>query len=215
MTACCRSTGEEETAQALEQLLSRRYGFRGPELQPLRVLPGRGIYLVKSGASRYVVRAFADAISAGELDAQARVLRFLEQRHYPACRLVPATDGSWHIREAGWSVLVTSYVDGVVAAFEPADLHELGRALGMLHELDMTGDTGLPVSSWHPASIIPRTLQWLEGIREQITDELRPSTTGSLPRCATSHCPLTCHRASCTRTSTLLMPSWAPMDSSA
>ncbi len=137
--------------QALAQLLRRRYRFIDPQLQPLRVLPGRGIYTIASKAApRCVLRACAGASSANELATQAQVLRFLQDQRFPASRLVPAVDGAGIVLDEGWCLLVTSYTEGAVATFEPAHLHQLGRVLGTLHVLDTPDASDFPVSEWHP-----------------------------------------------------------------
>ena len=73
--------------------------------------------------------------AAAYLETRARTLAFLERRGYPAPRVQTTSDGSFVARSAGWSILVTTFLEGVTPDPTPKTLRDIGALLGRLHAM--------------------------------------------------------------------------------
>src|SRR5947209_2267241 len=117
-----------------------RYGLEGYTLRPLVGGVSDHTYALEhANADTLVLRVERTAL--GDIPTHERVLLFLEEREYPAPRVIRALDGSPFIEHEGWKLVVTTFVEGdIVEADEggavvcaPADLFEVGRMIGRLH----------------------------------------------------------------------------------
>src|ERR671933_2899780 len=97
---------------ALLRLLGERYDVTS-RLHPLQRndIAGRGVYrLDRAGGDAWVVRAYVHDPArdwAAWAAGRAALLHFLEQRAYPAPRLVRPTGGGSVVSGGGWHALVT------------------------------------------------------------------------------------------------------------
>src|SRR5262249_50953315 len=143
------------------------------------------------GGSGLVVRAFrtdvplAGWLRGGEtiavtdwLSGRAATLGWLEERAYPAPRVIRTHSGD-PVGLAGiWATLATSYVAGASLRPDTDQLRLLGEALGRLHALDPgtgaggvgAGGAGAAVgrAPWHPETAIPAALGRLEAVESTI-----------------------------------------------
>ena len=163
--------------------------------------------LAGPGGPGLVVRAFrmdvplAGWLRGGEtiavtdwLSGRAATLGWLEERAYPAPRVIRTHSGD-PVGLAGiWATLATTYVAGASLRPDTDQLRLLGEALGRLHALDPgtgAGGTGAggagagPVGAggagvaverapWHPETAIPAALGRLEAVESMIPADQRP-----------------------------------------
>jgi Ser/Thr protein kinase RdoA (MazF antagonist) len=142
--------------------------------------------------SGLVVRAFrtdvplAGWLRGGEtiavtdwLSGRAATLGWLEERAYPAPRVIRTHSGD-PVGLAGiWATLATTYVAGASLRPDIDQLRLFGEALGRLHALDPgtgAGGTGAAVgrAPWHPETAIPAALGRLEAVESTIPADQRP-----------------------------------------
>jgi len=157
---------------ALGRLLEERYGVAAP-LHPLQRndIAGRGVFRLNlAGGDSWVVRAYAhDPVRdrAAWLADRAGLLRFLEQRAYPAPRLVRPAGGGAVASGGGWDALVTTFVAGRRAGEGAAALAAMAERIARLHALrpaagGQSADPPLPDSWWEPAHAIPYAQRYLQ-----------------------------------------------------
>ena len=118
------------------------------------------------------------------LQGRAAILGWLEQRGYPAPRVVRTRSGDLVGLAGIWATLATTYVTGTPLRPGPDQLRLLGGALGRLHALDAgtfaAGPAGAGAGTaarragWHPATAIPAALGRLAAMESQIPAGLRP-----------------------------------------
>jgi Ser/Thr protein kinase RdoA (MazF antagonist) len=118
------------------------------------------------------------------LSGRAATLGWLEERAYPAPRVIRTRSGD-PVGLAGiWATLATTYVAGASLRPDTDQLRLLGEALGRLHALDPgtgaggagAGGAGAAVgrASWHPETAIPAALGRLEAVESLIPADQRP-----------------------------------------
>lgn len=152
---------------ALARLLEARYGSSSP-LRPLHRndIAGRGVFrLDRAGGDSWVVRAYAlDPARewAAWLEERAKLLHFLEQRAYPAPRLVRPAGGGTTASGGGWHALVTTFIAGRPADDGAATLAAMAERIAQLHALSPAADAAVPDSWWEPARAVPYALRFLE-----------------------------------------------------
>jgi Ser/Thr protein kinase RdoA (MazF antagonist) len=159
------------------------------------------------GGSSLVVRAFrrdlplpapppgcGTADVTGWLWGRAATLSWLEDRGYPAPRVI-RTHSRDLVGLAGiWATLATTYVSGTPLRPGPRELRLLGEALGRLHALDaatfaaatrrtvpgaagtLSDGAGALVARapWHPETAIPAALGRLAAVESLIPADQRP-----------------------------------------
>ena len=95
----------------------------------------RGIYHITFANGRsYVLRAFRYDVR-DELLGQVALFDYLEQRDYPAPRLLRTRDGSPVATFENWMGFLVSYVEGTLLDFSAHGLIQLGARLALLHTL--------------------------------------------------------------------------------
>jgi Ser/Thr protein kinase RdoA (MazF antagonist) len=122
------------------------------------------------------------------LCGRAAVLRWLEERAYPAPRVIPTRSGDLVGLAGVWATLATSYLAGTPLRPDTGELRMLGEALGQLHALDSSTFTEVSVAgaggrgaagvaagraAWHPEIAIPAALGRLEAVEGLIPVDQR------------------------------------------
>jgi Ser/Thr protein kinase RdoA (MazF antagonist) len=148
-------------------------------VRPARARTGRGPVEPTAGPPPlpWVVRVHPTWRRAARTRSDVAALRLLEQRGYPAARVVAALDGAAvsTIGAAGGerTVVVTTYVEGEPTGLRVEGLRALGETLGRLHSLPLDTDDRLWPEGLLPAGMLPRNelaaaRAWLEGVRERV-----------------------------------------------
>lgn len=136
--------------------LDARYGIQVARLTELDL----GVFRVdrRDGPS-WLARVFPAARPIEAAESDAGILRFLDQRGFPAERCAHPSPVSVH---QGQAVLVTEYAQGTRAAGSEQTFHELGHLLGRLHTLPpAAGAMARDGGAWHHVS-------WSGGPRAEI-----------------------------------------------
>lgn len=161
---------------ALVRLLEECYGISSHcILHPLQRndIAGRGVYrLDRTGGDSWVVRAYVHDSTrdwAAWLETRASLLHFLQQRAFPAPRIVHPTDGGIVASGGGWHVLVVTFIAGPTADDSAASHAVMAEQIAQLHTLspvpgsgNHTASTSLPDSWWEPTRAIPYALHYLQ-----------------------------------------------------
>jgi Ser/Thr protein kinase RdoA (MazF antagonist) len=118
------------------------------------------------------------------LCGRAAILRWLEDRAYPAPRVIRTHSGSLVGLAGVWATLATTYVTGTPLRPDTGQLRLLGEALGRLHALDAStfADGMSAVGSvaaveralWHPETAIPAALGRLQAVASLVPADQRP-----------------------------------------
>jgi Ser/Thr protein kinase RdoA (MazF antagonist) len=125
----------------------------------------------------WVMRVHPAWREPARVHSDAAVLRLLEQRDYPAPRVVPALDGASVSTLSAASdertVVVTTYIEGEPTGLAVDGLRALGETLGQLHALSLGPREGQLLEGLLPAGMLPRNelaavRSWLEGVRERV-----------------------------------------------
>jgi Ser/Thr protein kinase RdoA (MazF antagonist) len=190
------------TDAAVVGRILREYHEAGIESAGIRRLAGsvRGTrvtyHLGSPAGSGLVVRALrTDIPLAGQfgggttaatdwLYGRAATLRWLEDRAYPAPRVIRTHSGDLVGLAGVWATLATTYVAGTPLRPDTGQLRPLGEALGRLHGLDAStfADGMSAVGSgaaveralWHPETAIPAALGRLEAVASLVPADQRP-----------------------------------------
>jgi Ser/Thr protein kinase RdoA (MazF antagonist) len=190
------------TDAAVVGRILREYHEAGIEPAGIRRLAGsvrgtRVTYRLGSPAGPgFVVRALrTDVPLAGQfgggtmaatdwLCGRAATLRWLEDRAYPAPRVIRTHSGDLVGLAGVWATLATTYVAGTPLRPGTGQLRLLGEALGRLHALDAStfADETSAVGSgadvaralWHPETAIPAALGRVEAVQSLVPADQRP-----------------------------------------
>jgi Ser/Thr protein kinase RdoA (MazF antagonist) len=163
-----------EVRARLEKLriyLEKHYGVRIVSLSRL----DRGVYRVDRQEGRsWVARIFPAERAIDQVQGDADVLRFLEERGFPAERCARPDPVS---TPGGRGVLLTEFVEGIGIDRSEPTMHALGEMLGRLNTLPAgTGGVAREAGSLHPYS--PReggprieldaALSWLDAVEDKV-----------------------------------------------
>jgi Ser/Thr protein kinase RdoA (MazF antagonist) len=183
------------TDAAVVGRILREYHEAGIEPAGIRRLAGsvRGTrvtyHLGSPAGSGLVVRALrTDVPLAGQfgggtmaatdwLCGRAATLRWLEDRAYPAPRVIRTHSGDLVGLAGVWATLATTYVAGTPLRPDVGQLRLLGEALGRLHALDASAvGSGAAVARalWHPETAIPAALGRVEAVQSLVPADQRP-----------------------------------------
>ncbi|MCG8347553.1 MAG: aminoglycoside phosphotransferase family protein [Chloroflexales bacterium] len=122
----------------------------------------RGIYRIRDAQDRaWLLRLLRLDRGLDAFTQNARLLQWIEQQQHPAPRVCTTHDHHIIGVREGWTSLLLSYVEGSVFDFHSSDWEWLGRALGALHALPLTGALPLPQSRCDPATLQDQTAQQL------------------------------------------------------
>jgi Ser/Thr protein kinase RdoA (MazF antagonist) len=144
------------------------YGLEGYSLSPLSGGVRDHTYVLKRPAAPSLVLRLAED-EAGDASLE-QVLLYLEEREYPAPRVIRAADGSAVVQHGGRRMLLTTFIDGLLVDSEansPVSLHRMGEMIGRLHALSpLPGD--LPEADFTP----PKMVAWAEGRLLEVGDRV-------------------------------------------
>jgi Ser/Thr protein kinase RdoA (MazF antagonist) len=170
-----------ETDQ-LNELVEDQYNTPAVTLRPVHqfVVEGRGVYRVaREGQPAWLLRAFhhAGPDPIAWLANSAATLLFLEQQGYPAPKVVRTVKGTLIGRYQGWSSLMLTFIEGVMAENILENLRLLGALLARLHNLDVSKAAAVPSvqgSRFQPDGEVMSLLDRLETIKTEVPPELQP-----------------------------------------
>lgn len=163
---------------ALMPLVERQYDASIVDLRLLSPRWGRRIYRVeRRSAPSWVMRIYPPSFRGEALTSHTTTLRFLEQRGYPAPRLIQTRDGQVVVPFGDRRIVVTSFVAGEQLDGSPASLSLLAAAVGRLHTIDTSEqpeglEAALSATHWTPERQIPRVLQRLQRTPPQAQSKL-------------------------------------------
>ncbi len=158
----------------LIDLVIRYYGTQARSLHPLNSESGKRMYRIeRAWEQSWVLRAYPPE-SEDNIQALVTMLAFLEEREYPAERLVRAEDGSFVVAHDGWRLLVTTFVEGSTVDYAMPTLRLLGATLGRLHALQPIATTPavLPLAEMRPVNEISWALWQITGVKAQVPKHL-------------------------------------------
>lgn len=151
-------------------ICAEEYGATDATLTPLSSSPGaiKHSFLVEQpGITPRTLHAYREAwlevvapreALDGRVDGLAALLDFLGERDFAAPRLVRTMAGASTVRCGEWCALVTAFVPGEAVDDTPANLRDLGAAVGHLHQL---APATAPDSWWALDTTVPATLERL------------------------------------------------------
>jgi Ser/Thr protein kinase RdoA (MazF antagonist) len=145
------------------------YGLNGYTLQPLAGGLAEHTYLLRHPLREPRVVRVARP-DTEETPVRPEVLIALEEKDFPAPRVIHALDGSAIVQHDGANVMLTTFVEGEIVeshANTPDSLRGLGRALGQLHAVPLPSAT-LPSSIFMPRTIIADALADLAAVERDV-----------------------------------------------
>jgi Ser/Thr protein kinase RdoA (MazF antagonist) len=106
----------------------------------------------------------------------ASVLTFLEERQYPAVRVIRSIDDEMVIVHDGWHCLMTTFVEGTPIDLSPDSFYRLGAILGKLHALPLIDDVSpaLPWAGMLPSGELAYAQRQLERVQSLVPAQLEP-----------------------------------------
>jgi Ser/Thr protein kinase RdoA (MazF antagonist) len=145
------------------------YGLEGYSLRPLVGGVSDHTYVLEHpSADPFVLRVARS--DRGDMPIHEQVLLYLEERGYPAPRVIRALDGYAAVQHDGAMIVLTTYIDGLIVesdANSPASLHQMGAVIGRLHALTpLPGD--LPEADFMPENQVG----WAEGRLAEVADRV-------------------------------------------
>jgi len=165
-----------EQLEKLRNYLERHYKTRISELGRL----DRGVYRAnRPGQPSWIVRIFPESRSPDRARGDAEILRFLEEKEFPAERnadLDPVTT------PAGRSVLVTEFVEGAQPEKTERALNKFGEMIAILSKMPPeSGATAREAGALHHyansegklGNEIHAASSWLEEIEDKTSNESR------------------------------------------
>ncbi len=168
---------EAAREEYLRMHLEERYNVRVMSLQRL----DKGVFGVTLGdGRRWIVRVFPAKRSVEQVEGDVAILQFLEQQSFPAERC--ATDSPVSILY-GRAILVTQYVEGIMASESKFSLSAPGEMLARLNRLPTSeGATGRPAGALHhysqigggPQNDLLAARTFLTEISNRIPEQSRP-----------------------------------------
>ena len=168
-----------DSIELLSDLVANQYGAHPVQLEPLHRFASaeRGIFRVERAAQPpWLLRAYRQ--EPGEdrwLVQRAATLLYLEQRGYPAPRLVHTRQGEMVGRQHGWATLMLTFVKGTVDE-QTGAFDAIGAALARLHTVDVRTATSttppVPFARWQPQQQIFDWIAALHALAGQIPAEL-------------------------------------------
>jgi Ser/Thr protein kinase RdoA (MazF antagonist) len=176
------STRESDLAErrALLELLriylEKHYKIRIASMSRL----DSGVYLVdRKDGPKWVARVFAKERAVERVQGDAKVLQFLEKNEFPAERCANSNPVS-EPRARG--VLVTEYVEGIVAEKNKSTLRAFGELMGRLNALpsgssDIVREAGAlhhyAMNEGSPRNELDAALSWLDDVEDRVPSQNR------------------------------------------
>jgi Ser/Thr protein kinase RdoA (MazF antagonist) len=120
----------------VSRIIESTYGQQISSLEPILLTPTRRIFKALGTEKPLVLRTYTPESEDTRLQDIIANLLFLEQKWFPAERIVRTKDGANFSTSEGWYTLITIFIDGQPIPSTPEAFHRLGETLGKLHSLD-------------------------------------------------------------------------------
>ncbi len=120
---------------ALAESVETGYGIANFSLHALNSDTGKHIFRVEKASGQKLILRVYPLNQHEKLQNLITVLTFLEDRRYPAERIILAVNGDSITRHNGWQLLMTTYIEGTSADYTLPALRSLAAVLGRLHAL--------------------------------------------------------------------------------
>jgi Ser/Thr protein kinase RdoA (MazF antagonist) len=150
-----------DDAARLAAVLTEQYASGPVTLTPARHGLNPVFLVARNGAPEWVIRA------GRSLPRFAHTILFLEERGYPAPRLVRTADGSDLAVDGDRAVLVMTLIEGSAPPLTPDAMEQVGEALGRLHTIG-PAPLGAKPCGMLPRGEIAAGRSWLETVRDVI-----------------------------------------------
>lgn len=144
------------------------YGLTDVSLHSLHSPSGKYICVVQSHNQKWVLRVFPPGND--ELSSVVDLLLLFEQTGYAAERIMRTIDNLLTGSIDKWTILVTTFVEGVPLNHSADTLRQLGVSLGRLHSL--SPQAHLPTAQMRPRNEIAYATKQLESVFHQIPASL-------------------------------------------
>ena len=158
----------------VSRIIESTYGQQISSLEPILLTPTRRIFKALGTEKPLVVRTFlpeSDNESVHDITAN---LLFLEQKSFPAERIVKTKDGTPIDTSESWHTLITTFIDGRPIPSTPEAFYQLGETLGKLHTLDYrSANPPVPTSKLLPKREVTYALSELTPVRDKVPDPLQ------------------------------------------
>jgi Ser/Thr protein kinase RdoA (MazF antagonist) len=164
-------------APDLSSCIRQRYNLQNIAIELLNMVPGKYVHRITlaTGVS-WILRIYQIANDQSVVFspfALARVLTFLEERQYPAVRIVRSTDGEMVVACDGWYYLMTTFIEGVPFDWSPTAFYNLGAALGKLHALRLHEARDMPRAGMLPGRELAYAQKQLERVEPLVPARLQ------------------------------------------
>lgn len=154
---------------ALAEPVEAGYGIANFSLHALASDSGKHIFRVEPASEQKLILRAYPSNQDENLQNLITILSFLEDRRYPAERIIPAANGNSIIEHNGWQLLMTTYIEGSAADYTFSALHSLAAMVGQLHALCASPQINkkemLPKAEMLPAREITYALTQLIGAK--------------------------------------------------
>jgi len=120
---------------ALVEPVKTGYDIANFSLHALASDSGKHIFRVEPASGQKLILRAYPSNQDEKLQNLITILSFLEDRRYPAERIIPTASGNSIIEHNGWRLLMTTHIDGSSADYTFPALHSLAAMVGRLHAL--------------------------------------------------------------------------------
>ena len=165
--------------QDMMKFIQDRYGLQDMVIDTLNRTSEKCVYRVRlPGGESWLLRVYQaedDQDMVFSSFSLASVLTFLEERQYPAVKVIRSLDDETVIVHDGWQCLMTSFVDGTPIDLSPDACYRLGETLGQLHALCLFDDVSpaLPWAGMLPSGELAYAQRQLERVQSLVPAQLQ------------------------------------------
>ena len=160
----------------MNELTLAAYGIENFSLHAFKSDSGKHIFRVEQGSGQNMILRVYPSNDDEKLQNLITILTFLEDRHYPAERIMPAANGDSIIKRNDWQLLMTTCIEGSSVDYTLPALNSLATMLGRLHALRASSQVNekrpLPKAEMLPAREIAYALTQLTSVKSLLTRNL-------------------------------------------